>query len=72
MVGTFYASPSPTDAPFVGIGDEVTVGQTLCILEAMKLMNELGSDVEGIVRQVLVENGAAVEYGQELFAIEKL
>jgi oxaloacetate decarboxylase alpha subunit len=70
MVGTFYASPSPTETPFVGVGDEVTVGQTLCILEAMKLMNELGSDVEGVVRQVLVENGAAVEYGQELFAIE--
>ena len=72
MVGTFFASPSPTEAPFVEVGDEVTIGQTLCILETMKLMNELGSDVEGIVRQILVENGAAVEYGQALFAIETL
>ena len=71
MVGTFYRSSSPTTAPFVDIGDQVAAGQTLCILEAMKLMNELGSDVDGVVRQVLAENGAAVEYGQPLFAIEQ-
>jgi oxaloacetate decarboxylase alpha subunit len=70
MVGTFYMSPTPTAEPFVAVGDAVTAGQTLCILEAMKLMNELGCDVDGVVREILAENGSAVEYGQELFAIE--
>ena len=70
MVGTFYRAPSPSAEPFVAVGDTVRSGQTLCVLEAMKLMNELGSDVDGIVREVLVANGDAVEYGQELFAIE--
>jgi oxaloacetate decarboxylase alpha subunit len=70
MVGTFYRASSPTIAPFVSVGDTVAAGQTLCILEAMKLMNELGSDVDGVVREVLADNGAAVEYGQPLFAIE--
>jgi acetyl-CoA carboxylase biotin carboxyl carrier protein len=70
MVGTFYRSSSPALEPFVSVGDTVASGQTLCILEAMKLMNELGSDVDGVVREVLADNGAAVEYGQALFAIE--
>jgi oxaloacetate decarboxylase alpha subunit len=70
MVGTFYRSSSPALEPFVAVGDTVASGQTLCILEAMKLMNELGSDVDGVVREVLADNGAAVEYGQALFAIE--
>jgi len=70
MVGTFFRAASPTTPPFVEIGDQVKVGQTLCILEAMKLMNELASDVEGVVRDVRVENGEAVEYGQALFHIE--
>jgi oxaloacetate decarboxylase alpha subunit len=70
MVGTFYRSASPSAPPFVEVGDQVKVGQTLCILEAMKLMNELASDVDGVVREVKVENGAAVEYGQVLFRIE--
>ena len=70
MVGTFYRSSSPALDPFVSVGDTVASGQTLCILEAMKLMNELGSDVDGVVREVLADNGAAVEYGQALFAIE--
>jgi oxaloacetate decarboxylase alpha subunit len=70
MVGTFYRSPSPTAEAFVSLGDAVHNGQTLCILEAMKLMNELSSDADGVVREILVEDGAAVEYGQELFAIE--
>jgi oxaloacetate decarboxylase alpha subunit len=70
MVGTFYRASSPTVEPFVSVGDTVTAGQTLCLLEAMKLMNELGSDVDGVVREVLADNGAAVEYGQPLFAIE--
>jgi len=70
MVGTFYRSPSPGSLPFVEVGDSIEQGAPVCILEAMKLMNELGSDVNGVVREVLADNGAAVEYGQPLFAIE--
>jgi oxaloacetate decarboxylase alpha subunit len=70
MVGTFYRSPSPTTPPFVQVGDEITSGQTLCILEAMKLMNELAADLDGVVRDVRAGDGEAVEYGQELFFIE--
>jgi oxaloacetate decarboxylase alpha subunit len=70
MVGTFYRSATPSNPPFVEVGDQVKVGQTLCILEAMKLMNELASDVDGVVRAIRAENGAAVEYGQVLFHIE--
>lgn len=70
MVGTFYRAPTPTAPPFVNEGDEVKAGQTLCILEAMKLMNELAAEVDGVVRAVRAENGQAVEYGQELFLIE--
>ena len=70
MVGTFYRAPAPEAPPFVEIGDSVRVGQTLCILEAMKLMNELQSEVNGVVRKILAENTAPVEYGQRLFEIE--
>jgi len=70
MVGTFYRAPSPTSAPFVEIGDTVKKGQTLCIIEAMKLMNEIESDVSGVVTDILVENGKPVEYGQRLFVIK--
>lgn len=70
MVGTFYRAPAPEAPPFVEVGDTVRVGQTLCILEAMKLMNELQSEVSGTVRKILAENGAPVEYGQALFEIE--
>jgi acetyl-CoA carboxylase biotin carboxyl carrier protein len=70
MVGTFYRAPAPEAPPFVEIGDTVRVGQTLCILEAMKLMNELQSEISGTVRKILAENGAPVEYGQPLFEIE--
>lgn len=70
MVGTFYRAPSPTSPPFVDIGDTVKKGQTLCIVEAMKLMNEIESEVSGQVVDVLVENGKPVEYGQRLFAIK--
>ena len=70
MVGTFYRAPAPDADPFVDIGYAVEVGQTVCIVEAMKLMNEIGSDVRGIVRQVLAENGQPVEYGQPLFLVE--
>jgi acetyl-CoA carboxylase biotin carboxyl carrier protein len=70
MVGTFYRAPAPGSEPFTEIGQAVTVGQTVCIVEAMKLMNEIGSDFNGVIRRVLTENGQPVEYGQPLFLIE--
>jgi oxaloacetate decarboxylase (Na+ extruding) subunit alpha len=72
MVGTFYRAPQPGSPPFVEIGDVVAPGQTLCILEAMKLMNEVKAEVEGVVRGVHAENAAAVEFGQLLFELEPL
>ncbi len=69
MVGTFYRAPDPSAAPFVEIGDIVRKGQTLCIIEAMKLMNEIESEVDGVVQEIFVQNGKPVEYGQRLFAI---
>jgi len=69
MVGTFYRAPDPTSAPFVDIGDTVKKGQTLCIIEAMKLMNEIEADVDGTVSEIYLENAKPVEYGQKLFAI---
>jgi biotin carboxyl carrier protein len=70
LVGTFYRSPSPGAPPFVEEGDMVSKGQILCIIEALKVMNEIESDVDGRVAKILVENGQPVEYGQELFYIE--
>ena len=70
MVGTFYRSPSPEAPAYVEVGNRVAKGQTLCILEAMKLMNELESDWSGTVREICVENAEPVEYGQLLFRIE--
>jgi acetyl-CoA carboxylase biotin carboxyl carrier protein len=70
MVGTFYRSSSPGAAPFVQVGDSVKEGDTLCIIEAMKILNEIESDKSGKVKQVLCENGQAVEYGQALYIIE--
>lgn len=70
MVGTFYSAPSPDAAAFVKVGDQVAVGDTLCILEAMKIMNPIESDVAGTVTQILGVNGEPVEYGQVLFVIE--
>jgi acetyl-CoA carboxylase biotin carboxyl carrier protein len=70
MVGTFYRAPSPGAPPFVEVGQSVTKGQTLCIIEAMKLLNEIESDASGVVKSILVENGQPVEYGQPLFVIE--
>jgi acetyl-CoA carboxylase biotin carboxyl carrier protein len=69
MVGTFYRAASPGSKPFVEIGDSVKEGDTLCIVEAMKLMNEIESDGTGVVKAVLVENGQPVEFGQPLFVI---
>jgi len=70
MVGTFYRAPAPEAPPYVEVGSAVKKGQTLCILEAMKLMNELESEVDGVVREILVDNSDPVEYGQVLFRIE--
>ncbi len=70
MVGTFYESPGPSAGPFVEVGQKVTRGDTLCIIEAMKMMNQIESDHTGVVRAILVENSQPVEYGQPLFVIE--
>ena len=70
MVGTFYRSPSPGAAAFVELGQTVKPGDTLCIIEAMKLLNEIEAEVGGVVKEVLVENGQPVEYGQPLFVID--
>ena len=70
IVGTFYSAPSPSAPPFATVGDTVRVGQVICIIEAMKLMNELESEVAGKIVRAYVENGQPVEYGQNLFAIE--
>ena len=69
MVGTFYRAASPGAKPFVEVGDNVQAGDTLCIIEAMKLMNEIESDKSGVVKQILVENGQPVEFGQPLVVI---
>jgi acetyl-CoA carboxylase biotin carboxyl carrier protein len=69
IVGTFYAGPSPDAGPFVRVGDRVEQGKTVCIIEAMKLMNEIEADISGEVVRVLVENGQPVEYGEPLFAL---
>ena len=69
MVGTFYRATSPGAKPFIEVGDSVQVGDTLCIIEAMKLMNEIEADKAGVVKQVLAENGQPVEYGQPLVVI---
>jgi acetyl-CoA carboxylase biotin carboxyl carrier protein len=70
MVGTFYRSPSPDAKPFVEVGQNVKAGETVCIIEAMKLMNEIEADATGMVKAILVENGQPVEYGQPLMIIE--
>jgi acetyl-CoA carboxylase biotin carboxyl carrier protein len=69
MVGTFYRAPSPDDAPFVEVGDKVAEGDVICIIEAMKVMNEVKSDATGTVKKILVENGHPVEFGTKLFEI---
>lgn len=70
MVGSFYRSSSPGAKAFVEIGDTVAVGDTICIIEAMKILNEIEADKAGVIKKIMVENGAAVEYGQPLFIIE--
>ncbi|WP_414042951.1 acetyl-CoA carboxylase biotin carboxyl carrier protein [Macrococcus sp. EM39E] len=70
MVGTFYKSPSPESAPYVGIGDKVNPDSTVCILEAMKLFNEIQAEISGEIIEVLVEDGQMVEYGQPLFKVK--
>jgi acetyl-CoA carboxylase biotin carboxyl carrier protein len=70
MVGTFYRAPAPDAPPYVEVGDRLTKGQTLCILEAMKLMNELESEVSGTIREICVDNAEPVEFGQVLFRID--
>ena len=71
IVGTFYQAASPDSDPFVKIGDTVQAGQTLCIIEAMKIMNEIESNCSGTITEILVSNGTPVEYGQPLFSISK-
>jgi acetyl-CoA carboxylase biotin carboxyl carrier protein len=70
MVGTFYLAPSPNAKPFVNIGQTVAEGDTLCIIEAMKMLNQIEADKAGVVKAILVENGQPVEFGQSLFVIE--
>jgi acetyl-CoA carboxylase biotin carboxyl carrier protein len=70
MVGSFYRTSSPGAKPFVEIGDTVAVGDTICIIEAMKILNEIEADKAGVIKKIMVDNGAAVEYGQPLFVIE--
>ena len=72
MVGTFYRSPSPDSPPFVNVGDTVRKGQTLCILEAMKIMNELEAEFDCKILDILVEDGQPVEYDMPLFLVEKV
>ena len=71
VVGTFYRAPAPDASPFVEEGDEIHEGQVICIIEAMKLMNEIKSEINGTVKKVLVENGQAVEFDQPIFLIKK-
>ena len=70
MVGTFYRAPGPNAAAFVEVGQQVKAGDTLCIIEAMKLMNEIEAEKSGVIKEILVENGTPVEYGEPLFIIE--
>ena len=71
MVGTFYASSSPGAAPYVQVGDRVNEGDTLCIIEAMKMMNQIEADVSGVIKSIRIQNGEPVEFGQVLFVIDQ-
>ena len=70
IVGTFYRTPNPEAAPFVNVGDRISKGQVLCIVEAMKLMNEIESDIEGTITQIFPQNGQPIEYGEKLYAVK--
>ena len=70
IVGTFYRSPSPEAPPFVNVGDKISKGKVLCIIEAMKLMNEIESDIDGVIAKIYPQNGQPVEYGEKLFAVK--
>jgi acetyl-CoA carboxylase biotin carboxyl carrier protein len=70
MVGTFYAAPEPGAEPYLRVGQRVTTGQTVCIVEAMKIMNEIEAEVSGVIREVCVEDATPVEYGQVLFRVD--
>ena len=69
LVGTYYSSPKPEDPPFISVGDRVEVGQTICIIEAMKIFNDIDSEISGIVEEILIENGSPVEYGQKIISV---
>lgn len=69
MVGTFYSSPSPDHAPFVKVGDEVSEDSVVCVIEAMKVMNEVKAGIKGVIKEILIQNAQAVEYGTKLFKI---
>ncbi|NCF15810.1 MAG: acetyl-CoA carboxylase biotin carboxyl carrier protein [Gammaproteobacteria bacterium] len=71
MVGTFYASSSPGAAPYIQVGDRINEGDTLCIIEAMKMMNQIEADVSGVVKSIRIQNGEPVEFGQVLFVIDQ-
>jgi acetyl-CoA carboxylase biotin carboxyl carrier protein len=71
LVGTFYRSPKPDAEAFVNVGDEVAAEKVICIIEAMKVMNEIKAEMNGVIREIQVKNGQAVEYGETLFLIEK-
>ena len=71
MVGTFYAAPSPDADPFINVGDRIDADTVVCVIEAMKVFNEIKAEVSGVVEQILVENGAAVEFGQSLFVVKE-
>ena len=70
IVGTFYRSPSPEAGPFINVGDRISKGKVLCIVEAMKLMNEIESDIDGVVAKIYPQNGQPIEYGEKLFAVK--
>jgi acetyl-CoA carboxylase biotin carboxyl carrier protein len=70
IVGTFYRSPSPESGPFVNVGDRISKGKVLCIVEAMKLMNEIESDIDGVIAKIYPQNGQPVEYGEKLYAVK--
>lgn len=71
MVGTFYRAPTPNDKPFVDIGKTIKIGDILCIVEAMKMLNQIEADVSGVIKRILVENGQPIEFGQPLFILSK-